>query len=89
MWQASARPRRNDQNSSPVTRSIRSWSASVPESGQGGGFHLNQKVRHPKFGEGVVLNSEGRGAAARIQVKFHGEGTKWLVLAYAKLEPLG
>ncbi len=66
-----------------------SWSASVPESGQGGGFHLGQGVRHPKFGEGVVLNSEGRGAAARIQVKFHGEGTKWLVLAYAKLEPLG
>ncbi len=66
-----------------------SWSASVPEADRGGGFHLGQGVRHPKFGEGVVLNSEGRGAAARIQVKFHGEGTKWLVLAYAKLEPLG
>ena len=66
-----------------------SWAAGVPEAAQGGGFHLGQGVRHPKFGEGVVLNSEGRGAAARIQVKFHGEGTKWLVLAYAKLEPLG
>jgi DNA helicase-2/ATP-dependent DNA helicase PcrA len=46
-------------------------------------------VIHPKFGEGVVLNSEGQGAAARLQVNFRGAGTKWLVLAYARLEPLG
>ena len=52
-----------------------------------GGFHLGQRVLHPKFGEGVVLNSEGRGAAARIQINFQQAGTKWLVLAYAKLEP--
>jgi len=54
-----------------------------------GGFHLGQRVLHPKFGEGVVLNCEGQGAAARVQINFHGEGTKWLVLAYARLEPLG
>jgi DNA helicase-2/ATP-dependent DNA helicase PcrA len=80
------------QASSPTSGARRegttSGSASIPETGKGGGFHLGQGVRHPKFGEGVVLNSEGIGAAARIQVKFHGEGTKWLVLAYAKLEPL-
>ncbi len=53
-----------------------------------GGFHLGQRVLHPKFGEGVILNSEGQGAAARIQINFTGVGTKWLVLAYARLEPL-
>ena len=53
----------------------------------GSGFHLGQRVSHPKFGEGVILNSEGQGAAARIQVNFAGVGTKWLVLAYARLEP--
>jgi DNA helicase-2/ATP-dependent DNA helicase PcrA len=53
-----------------------------------GGFHLGQRVLHPKFGEGVILNSEGQGAAARIQINFTGVGTKWLVLAYARLDPL-
>ncbi len=63
--------------------------ASHPVPSGGTGLRLGQAVRHPKFGEGVVLNSEGLGAAARIQVKFREEGTKWLVLAYARLEPLG
>ncbi|MCB1760225.1 MAG: DNA helicase II [Gammaproteobacteria bacterium] len=51
------------------------------------GFNLGQQVRHPKFGEGVVLNAEGSGASARIQVNFSAVGVKWLVLAYANLEP--
>ncbi len=51
-----------------------------------GGIKLGQRVRHGKFGEGVVLNSEGSGAHARVQVNFESAGTKWLVLAYAKLE---
>ena len=54
-----------------------------------GGFHLGQPVRHPKFGQGVVLNSEGTGAGARIQVNFESVGAKWLVLAYARLEAAG
>ena len=54
-----------------------------PESG---GIKLGQRVRHGKFGEGVILNSEGSGAHARVQVNFERAGTKWLVLAYAKLE---
>jgi len=53
---------------------------------QVGGVRLGQRVRHGKFGEGVVLNSEGSGAHARVQVNFEREGTKWLVVAYANLE---
>ncbi len=49
-------------------------------------FALGQHVAHPKFGEGVVLNYEGRGAHARVQVNFEQAGTKWVVLAYANLE---
>ncbi|MGA7981127.1 MAG: DNA helicase II [Chromatiaceae bacterium] len=52
------------------------------------GFRLGQRVLHPKFGEGVVLNTEGKGTSARIQVNFEGIGSKWLVLAYARLEPV-
>ena len=51
-----------------------------------GGIRLGQRVRHGKFGEGIVLNAEGSGAHARVQVNFEREGTKWLVLAYANLE---
>lgn len=50
------------------------------------GFQLGQKVVHRKFGEGIVLNYEGSGEHARVQVNFDEFGTKWLVLAYAKLE---
>jgi DNA helicase-2/ATP-dependent DNA helicase PcrA len=53
---------------------------------QVGGVRLGQRVRHGKFGEGIVLNSEGSGAHARVQVNFEREGTKWLVVAYANLE---
>ena len=52
------------------------------------GFALGQRVAHGLFGEGVVLNYEGHGAQARIQVNFDDEGSKWLMVAYAKLQPL-
>ena len=52
------------------------------------GFHLGQAVRHSLFGDGVILNFEGAGAQARVQVNFANEGSKWLMLGYAKLEVL-
>ena len=48
-------------------------------------FAVGQTVMHAKFGEGVVVNFEGRGLDARVQVKFRAEGVKWLALQYAKL----
>jgi DNA helicase-2/ATP-dependent DNA helicase PcrA len=52
------------------------------------GMHLGARVRHGKFGEGVVLNVEGSGPHARVQVSFEQQGTKWLMMQYANLEPL-
>ncbi len=49
------------------------------------GFKLGETVAHAKFGEGMVLNFEGAGDNARVQVNFNDVGTKWLMLAYAKL----
>ena len=49
---------------------------------------LGQRVYHQVFGEGVVLNFEGRGASARVEVNFDAEGGKWLVLQYANLQLL-
>jgi DNA helicase-2/ATP-dependent DNA helicase PcrA len=54
-----------------------------------GGFRLGQRVVHPKFGEGVVLNAEGQGNGARVQVNFEQVGAKWLVVAYANLQAVG
>ncbi|MCH8099151.1 MAG: DNA helicase II [Proteobacteria bacterium] len=50
------------------------------------GIHLGQRVRHSKFGDGVILNCEGQGAHARVEVNFETAGTKWLVLSYANLD---
>ena len=48
---------------------------------------LGSNVSHPKFGAGVVTDFEGGGAHARVQVNFADAGSKWLVLAYANLNP--
>ncbi|MCX7627371.1 MAG: UvrD-helicase domain-containing protein [Methylophilaceae bacterium] len=50
-------------------------------------WRIGEGVRHPKFGQGVILAYEG-GSDARVQVNFRDAGTKWLALEYAKLEKL-
>jgi DNA helicase-2/ATP-dependent DNA helicase PcrA len=50
-------------------------------------WHISQAVYHAKFGEGVIVNTEGSGSDMRVQVKFRTSGTKWLALEYAKLTP--
>jgi DNA helicase-2/ATP-dependent DNA helicase PcrA len=51
-----------------------------------GSLRLGQRVRHQKFGDGVVLSVEGQGSNARVQVNFERQGTKWLMMGYANLE---
>lgn len=50
------------------------------------GLSVGQMVNHGKFGVGVVLDQEGQGKQARVQVNFEDVGSKWLVLAYANLQ---
>ncbi|PXX96553.1 DNA helicase II [Halomonas sp. LBP4] len=80
------------QISRPVTASRPAVGLSRQTSVNGGGdlpsLSLGQRVHHPVFGEGVILNAEGEGERARVQVSFEGEGDKWLVLGFAKLTPL-
>ncbi len=49
------------------------------------GWRVGQSVVHAKFGSGVIVSAEGRGADARVQVNFRDAGLKWLALEYAKL----
>lgn len=48
-------------------------------------YYLGQRVTHATFGDGVVMNYEGQGKQARIQINFNKVGSKWLVVAYANL----
>jgi len=49
-------------------------------------WRIGQSVRHAKFGVGVIIDAEGRGSDARVQVNFRDAGIKWLALDYARLE---
>ena len=71
------------------------WAAPVPHAMKqaaakenGHGLRQGQSVFHTKFGEGVVLTLEGKGADARAQVNFGRHGAKWLALSVAKLTPI-
>jgi DNA helicase-2/ATP-dependent DNA helicase PcrA len=76
-WGARAVP--NTAPASPVTPG-RSAPCDQP------GWRIGQSVRHAKFGVGIIVDAEGRGADARVQVNFRDTGVKWLALEYAKLE---
>jgi DNA helicase-2/ATP-dependent DNA helicase PcrA len=62
-----------------------SSSARAREAGGEGIWRIGQTVSHTKFGEGMIVNLEGGGADARVQVNFRKAGVKWLALEYAKL----
>ncbi|HWM45264.1 MAG TPA: UvrD-helicase domain-containing protein [Burkholderiales bacterium] len=51
-----------------------------------GGFRIGQNVVHAKFGAGVIIDAEGQGTDARVQVNFGNQGVKWLAVAVAKLQ---
>ena len=51
-------------------------------------WRIGQSVLHAKFGNGVIVSAEGRGAEARVQVNFRTTGLKWLMLEYANLAPV-
>ena len=51
------------------------------------GWRIGQSVKHAKFGLGIIIDAEGRGSDARVQVNFRDAGVKWLALEYAKLQP--
>jgi len=52
---------------------------------EGRGLRKGDRVRHPKYGEGVVYHREGDGEDTKITVQFHSFGLKKLVEKYAQL----
>jgi len=52
------------------------------------GLALGQNVNHAKFGNGIIVNYEGSDAQARVEVSFEDGNSRWLMVAYARLEVL-
>ncbi|KML64854.1 DNA helicase II [Pectobacterium peruviense] len=71
-----------------VSRPVNHQRLGTPITQNDSGYKLGQRVRHAKFGEGTIVNLEGSGDHARLQVAFQGQGIKWLVAAYARLETM-
>ncbi len=72
----------------PPPRRVSAWNdppKAAPDSDSG--LWVGQRVRHGKFGEGVITDLEGQGPRTRVQVKFAGAGSKWLMLDMAGLTP--
>ncbi|NPE54240.1 DNA helicase II [Dickeya dadantii] len=69
-----------------ISRPVNHQRLGTPISQSDTGYKLGQRVRHAKFGEGTIVNVEGSGDHSRIQVAFAGQGIKWLVAAYARLD---
>lgn len=70
------------------SQSTSSFGGGYPAAPAANGLRIGQSVEHAKFGVGVIVSTEGRGADARVQVNFGGSGMKWLALEYAKLTPV-
>jgi DNA helicase-2/ATP-dependent DNA helicase PcrA len=91
-------PRRPKAYSAAIDVDVAEWGVRAPapawtaspappaESAAGPAWRIGQSVRHAKFGVGVIVDAEGRGSDARVQVNFRDVGVKWLALEYAKLE---
>lgn len=71
--------------SSQATTFASKTSSYNPQKFSNGGWRIGQNVLHAKFGTGVIVNCEGSGGEARVQVNFDHAGMKWLLLEYAKL----
>ena len=58
----------------------------IPVTSGATGFKNGERVRHPKYGDGIVFRTEGDGDSAKITVQFAKFGVKKLVEKFANLE---
>ena len=69
-----------------ISRPLSTPAVQTVKAGSNSTFRLGESVRHEKFGEGVVLQTEGQGDDEKVQINFRHAGIKWLMLTYAKLD---
>jgi DNA helicase-2/ATP-dependent DNA helicase PcrA len=71
----------------PAPNSFSPYTGSPPAGAVSDGLSLGGRVKHQKFGAGTVVTVEGAGEHARVLVNFDEVGSKWLVAAFANLQP--
>ncbi|HEY6928885.1 MAG TPA: UvrD-helicase domain-containing protein [Thermoanaerobaculia bacterium] len=80
------RAERSSRAAPPMRPTIfdREWE---PEEEEGGAFRRGRRVRHPRYGTGVILSQEGSGDETRLTVYFDRAGKKKFIARYADLTP--
>ena len=76
----------SNRKSDPRRDSGRDRDAVDAKSSSGGQFKVGSRVKHQRYGTGVVLRSEGAGDDAKLTVSFPGYGQKKFVAKFAALE---
>ena len=56
---------------------------------KGGGHKPGMRVRHAKYGQGLIIRREGEGENAKLTINFPGYGTKKMIEKFAGLEKIG
>ena len=84
-----ASPAREARGAFPARRisPVRPVMKRTPPPPTASGFRRGSKVRHPEYGQGVVLTIEGSGDAEKLTVYFDHAGRKKFVARYANLSP--
>jgi len=72
----------------PVVRRTSRWDPDIDASQDAPRFVKGERVKHPRFGSGTVMELSGTGRETKVTVDFDDEevGRKRLVVAYAGLE---
>ncbi len=78
----------NATSANPASSSAVSRTANLKAAAESGSFYVGQTVMHTKFGQGMIVSTEGAGQDARVQVNFKHAGQKWLALSVARLTPV-
>jgi len=71
-----------------AANSVFSLTRVITNKSNAGTIYLGRRVKHTKFGKGTIVDQEGAGDKMRVNVHFDKLGPKWLVAAFAKLEPV-
>ncbi len=71
---------------SPAWRTFRGEGAPAPREPVEQQYRAGDKVRHPSFGEGIVVSSATRGDDEEVTVAFPDQGVKKLMASFARLE---
>ncbi|MBT3268265.1 UvrD-helicase domain-containing protein [Candidatus Poribacteria bacterium] len=86
---APTRRRSRPADPKPRPKSVSTFDASPQTDGEMGFLRVSARVAHASFGKGEVMSVEGAGDNMRVTVKFDDAGPKSLLVAFAKLEPVG